>query len=522
MRLIGIGLLAFILTGATFLLPYESFWQDTSRQFSEIVSGQQLIFETSIPDTENANAHIAQIYRNNITKPIILSGLPAYQSVVFGLPVDAGPISGYFKIDATYQVSQEVNGIMRISVNNNRRGEIMLLAGEYTRSLEIPLTLEDLAGNDFIVSFSLLGEGSDGVCASYMGIDAVVEIEPSSALYLTTDGPLESVRDRVISWGNRVNVGWSYRSAEDAHPRLLSAAVQLIRDGYEVTFVSEDQLNALSIDDLRQLTKIPLSEPKLLEWPFAIADKGSNSGIRRFHRATSWRTRYNLDDFDGREMPASLDYAVMLGWPGHDAFWTVTTTLNNHIVQIESVPASERVFESVVGLPVEFHQTDNVIEVTATSSLNDDGKCDTGPELVAEMLTESVLIGAGTGLDSGLSTLTALLDGFSNVALVDVPLLTPAEALMVSQLISAAVPYHLTIEPTPQSIHILPFSRSDLKELEALRISPSLDWVVYFHQTDKTIHAARASRDELDTLRLVPTTGILVKFSEPVPAVFQP
>eukprot|EP00581_Thalassiosira_minuscula_P027189 CAMPEP_0184406244 /NCGR_PEP_ID=MMETSP0738-20130409/1434_1 /TAXON_ID=385413 /ORGANISM="Thalassiosira miniscula, Strain CCMP1093" /LENGTH=88 /DNA_ID=CAMNT_0026763059 /DNA_START=26 /DNA_END=288 /DNA_ORIENTATION=+ len=88
------------------------------------------------------------------------------------MPVDARPTSGYLQIDATSQVLAGVEGVLRISITGTRRGEMLLHPGEAGRSLQIPLSPMDFAGNQLVVSFSLQGTGPQHQCGAKDGIEA--------------------------------------------------------------------------------------------------------------------------------------------------------------------------------------------------------------------------------------------------------------------------------------------------------------------------------------------------------------
>ena len=288
MRMIGIGLLGFLLAGIALLLSTMNILENGKRYVREITTGPQLVFEHRTPALADGS-HTAILSRTNSDHPVILSGFPAYQSVAFTLPVDARPTSGYLQIKATSQVLDGVEGVLRISIHNTRRGEMLLRPGEAGRALQIPLSPTDLAGPQLVVSFSLQGTGPQRQCAPDDGVAAVVEIETTSAVYLTLDGPLSSVGDRVRAWGDMVRVGWPHWLKEEEQLRRLVLATQLSRRGVTAVFQPSERDQALSTKDLRDLLETVPGQVQAVSNGGRFAWSGANAGMRRFHRKAVWR-----------------------------------------------------------------------------------------------------------------------------------------------------------------------------------------------------------------------------------------
>ena len=284
--MIGIGLMGFLLAGVALLLSTMNILEKGQRYLNELADGPQLVFEnrTAVPA---ADVDTAVVFRSNPSQPVILSGLPAYQGVAFNMPMDARPTSGYLQIDATLQVLEGVEGVLRISIDNTRRGEMLLRPGEVGRSLRIPLSPTDFTRDQLVVSFSLQGEGSGSQCSTDEGLEAVVEIETTSAVFLTLDRTLETARDRVNAWGQLVRVAWPGWLNHDERLRRLILATQFKQRGVETVLVDGHSVDALTTLELREALpffSLPEHREQQSAWPRTIAIKGANSGLRRFHR----------------------------------------------------------------------------------------------------------------------------------------------------------------------------------------------------------------------------------------------
>jgi len=197
MRLIGIGLLAFLLAGVALFLSNSSALQIGVRTLSEAALGPNLVFETQTKDVTSHSKWDAVVHRADPDTPIILTGLPAYQGATFYLPIDARPTSGYLQIDATTQSLSGVEGVLRVNIGNEKRAELLLRPGEAGRSLRIQLTDIELAREQLVVSFSLLGDGPHRSCGIDTGHEVIVEIETTSATIAETSNripPADSSR----------------------------------------------------------------------------------------------------------------------------------------------------------------------------------------------------------------------------------------------------------------------------------------------------------------------------------------
>ena len=414
MRMIGIGLMGFLLAGVALLLSTMNILDQGRAYLGTLAEAPDLVFEPRLP-TRAEGTNAAVILRTNPDHPVSLSGFPAYQSVAFTFPVDARPTSGYLQIDATSQVLAGVEGVLRISIHNARRGEVLLRSGQAGRSLQIPLSPTDFAGDQLVVSFSLQGTGPQHQCAQDGGISAVVEIETPSAIFLTLDAPMTSARDRVHSWGNVARVAWPHWLKPDEQARRLVLATQAARRGLRTAFVAGPD-GALDTGALRAALGA-LAVPVAAEFDGALARSGANAGLRRFHRQASWRTRYDLAS--GEAVPERLDLDMQFGRLMGNQHWALTVTLNNRLVFQGHITGAQAEYEAAIALPLDLQARTNTLEIVAATTAPTTGICDQGPELVAEVLPTSRLVLGDAGLADPLAKVHAALSqvGPINVAL---------------------------------------------------------------------------------------------------------
>lgn len=454
MRMIGIGLTGFLLAGVALLLSTMNILERGQHLFQEIATGPQLVFEHRLSASAQGN-DTAEILRSNPDHPVILAGFPAYQSVAFTFPKDARPTSGYLQINATTQVLAGVEGVLRISIHNTRRGELLLRPGEAGRSLQIPLSLSDFAGDQLVVSFSLQGTDTQQQCGPEDGIAAIVEIETTSALHLTLNEPLVSARDRVSAWGDVVRVSWPAWLQQDEQLRRLLLGVDAKRHGLRTLFMAAGEEDALTTVALREaLATVSGAPVPTVNDPQTLAQTGVNAGVRRFHHATSWRARYTLEDGGKQRIPAHLDMRLALGDLFGDHLWSLTVTLNNRLLLQDSFKAEQREYGVRIDLPADWQGAHNQIEIVATTTAQRDGVCDQGPELVAEMLPETQLVPGEEIYAGPIDDLRTMLGALDPIHVSLTESLTAVQAEQFARWLAQIAPPTATLKPARQTAHI--------------------------------------------------------------------
>lgn len=468
MRMIGIGLLGFLLAGIALLLSTMNILEKGQRYVREITNGPQLVFEHRTP-AEAESSHTATLSRTNSDHPVILSGFPAYQSVAFTMPVDARPTSGYLQINATSQVLDGVEGVLRISIHNTRRGEMLLRPGEVGRTLQIPLSPTDLAGSQLVVSFSLQGTGPQSQCGPDDGLAAVVEIETTSAVYLTLDAPLETARDRVRAWGDVVRVGWPHWLKEDEQLRRLVLAAQSQRRGLTTAFQNTEPHLALTTKDLREVLQSVPDPVQHGSFDGRLAQSGASAGVRRFHHKAVWRERYDLAGAYALPMPKELALNMQLGHLLGDAFWSLSVTLNDRLVYQSNIAGAQGALTAYIDLPTEVQAAANTLEIVATTTRGRAGPCDEGPELVAEVLPTSHLIAGDAVFADPMSEMHRALKDVIPIRVAMVGQLNAADAARASHLLNLTIPHGSPFKPSMNAAHVTVLAPDSATEAFAVK-----------------------------------------------------
>lgn len=455
MRMIGIGLTGFLLAGVALLLSTMNVLEQGERLVRKIASGPHLVFEHQLAVTAQDEDTVA-ILSSGQDHPVILSGFPAYQSVAFTLPKDARPTSGYLQINATSQVLAGVEGVLRISITGTRRAEMLLRPGEAGRSLQIPLSPAEFAGDQLVVSLSLQGTDPRQHCGQEDSIAAIVEIETTTALHLTLDRPLTSARDRVHAWGDVVRVSWPAWLKPDEQMRRLVLGAKAKQHGFSTQFLAAGAEDALTTVALREvLETVPKADNQSPDEAIQLAQGGAYLGLRRFYRSAEWRMRYMLSDGADQHVPSHIDLRMAFGdlFGGHD--WSLTVTLNNRLVLQDSFEGRRLDYRERVNLPVDWQKESNQIEVVAATTAPRDGICDQGPELVAEMLQDTRLV---AGPDVYRGPVAELRETLGTTAPLNVALatsLTTLRAELVANWLAQIVPPSTMLKPARRIAQIV-------------------------------------------------------------------
>ena len=485
MRMIGIGLMAFFVAWAVFFLSSQNIPQRGLRQISEIAFGPQMVFETKPQKASVVGQKDKVFFRSNSITPIILTGLPARQGAVFSMPIDARPTSGYLQIDITSQVLGDVKGALRISINNTKRGEILLYPGEAGRSLLIPLLPSELIKERLVVSFSTLGSHATQNCSSKDGIDVIVEIETTSGIYLNLDRAIETPRDQVLSQGRTVQINWDQALTKQRKTELLDLGAGLIRNKERVLFNTSQPSIGLSVQELKVLkATLPKMMENKIKLPSYVAKQGANFGLRRFYETTSWRIKYAPRQYIERKLPIALELNLELSGLRDDAFWTILITFNGSLVHSEALAVGMKSYRKQVSLNTQEQMANNLIEVTAYSSENHVGVCNEGPLLTAQMEADTALVGGDKRFDVQLQGLQNALSQYKQVGISGLDDITDHQASLLSRLIAAVVPETTKLVAMDKSPEIQFLKRSQFKTAVQAHSERHMRWIVTFDDAE--------------------------------------
>lgn len=363
-----------------------------------------------------------------VGRNVQISGLPGYGRMAFLLPMGHRVTEASLVLPYVSEIPDTVNAILRVSVNGQRRHEVLLAAGRERRELVLPLLARDLARNTVQISFAVTGVSTTGLCSTDIG-NALVTLAPEARLDALTARPLVLPDDRYRAAGGVAGLAWPKDGTDESKAKLLMLAAQAIRAGLEIELRptgAEPGGFMATPGDLAAMLAGPGSwnGPSMRrEWPLALTDgETGGASLRTFTGSHSWRHGFTADDLPDGRLPATLDYGLRLGplipagpaprqMPdGAGQGWLVHVTLNGSL--IEAFTTTEGELRRRAALPPELLRHGNQIEITVGRSFGVEGVCNDGPPLIAELAADSVLL-PGVGRVRGISAQLADLVGDS-------------------------------------------------------------------------------------------------------------
>lgn len=452
MRLAGIGVLALFLVGILIYLgqsgTFDGAWDRSGgAQNARFGDSNQAVLASF--DTDGTAVFGAPVVQD---APLILSGLPSYGGMKFRLPVDARPTSGDFELFFTSLVAQDVEGVLRVSINGVKRADYLLNQGEKTDSLQVQLTPAELASGVLNVGLSLQGRGPIAECTSDDAIAAVVNVSGTSGLRLNLSDAPQSATDRLALWGDRVPVTWATGGADTA--AVIHQTAILTEKGYSPIFVEtgvelEELLALASEADRRNDINVPSV------YPISLASDPVNEGLRKFNRRVNWRYAYKAAELPDGRLPSSLDLRLQIGPSTDQLQRDVVVTLNDSLLFSRRIADGAERLNQSIAIPAALQKRANALDITVSAYDAQDLRCGDIAQSVAELLPETALQGGDAQLEGEMPTLRAALARVGSVKF-DVSGLSAPDAAAASVLLSVLGPSEWEMWDAAGTATILP------------------------------------------------------------------
>lgn len=439
MRILGLGLLTILLVALlrfTLITPdiasfvglestdgrrtYDLALQDAQEECLPPGSGTLHTFPLRERDTWNA-----------------LTGAPGFTSVSFDLPRQANVIGGALILDIAAELQEEAVARLRINVNGERRGEIVLAAGRADSEIRIDLRPRDLMQGTLDVSLATVGTFPQRMCEPGWNGGLIVRIEPSSRVELRTDGPLTDIGDRLLVSGSPQRLVWpSAGAGETGAVDLVAFAVDRRVRGLQSVFVPQTQDScsgaiALEPSDLAALSRSqpsPGADVVPADWPVSVARTGPNATARFFGQSEIWRHAYDLRAMPDAEYPTALDLRMRVAGLTGDAAWLLSVTLNDSLIHSERLTGNTLDIVREVALPFELQAVSNRLDVRIVKADGRDLAICVGAETTstAQMLPTTKLLGGVAPDDPSLGEFLSAVTGPVQLRLSD--MLTATDA----------------------------------------------------------------------------------------------
>jgi hypothetical protein len=508
MRLIGIGLLAFLLAGVLVLLGQGGAFKAGWSKLSGSEQQQFADYEGAVEHGSDTGGTDVFTTGQDSDTPLILSGLPSYAGRIFRLPIDSRQINGRYELLFTSRVTEGVEGVLRVSINGIKRADILLNQSKVQQKVQIELTASELSSSALDVGLSLQGRGPIAQCSPDDSIAAVVEIKPKSGLRLELAKPVETTRDRLALWGGRVPVRWDSAKGNADRLATIVHGARVMQKGYSLHF-GRTGLDSNALNKLSGEANAYRDDFIQAGYPIPLTSNEINRGMRKFDRQTSWRYHYSARDLPDQTLPSALDMRLAVGPTGNDARYDVTVSLNEHMLFSRRLaPQTERISQSI-SLPAALQQADNKLEISLATADANDVRCGTETQSIAELLSDAILKPGVQKASDNLSILRMKLLATRDVALTGA-IDTAVDARAAAQLLSELDPRDLSFVTGSKAatIHIV---IGDIRAAVAKKRAQPNDWIV-FRSLDRSAGVVALPVGKIDS-RSNPAVALLISLS---------
>ncbi|MBY5933249.1 hypothetical protein KUV51_09595 [Tateyamaria omphalii] len=476
MRLLGLGLFTILMVA----LARFALMQPDVQSFVGLRDGNQRIqhdLVSRLPtDTELQSADGTQhtfIVRESDTWTA-LTGSPGFASASFNMPKEVPVVSGELILDVRAELQPDSVARMRINVNGERRGEIVLSEGVNANTIRINLLPSDLTQSQLLVTLGASGTFANQSCRRDWNGGMIVRIEPTSRIELETEGPLLDLNDRLRATGNPYHISWPDNPENIEYESLISFAVdQSFRDIRTVFVPADAEVVPAGVrfspDDFSTAARMmenAVREVDEVAWPLPIALEGSLAEARYFEYDTAWRYAYDLRTTPNAEYPTALAFGMRAIGLQAEAEWLLTVTLNDVIVFAEKFEGASLDLNRTVELPERLHDFSNVLEIRLISSERQNQEfCTTGSPITAQLKQSTVLRGGVPAEDRTIGQFINALNGPLHLEVSDQ--LNAAEASTAVPFLAEAfgnrVQWITGDAAGPQDDHVLVNTRSELQ-----------------------------------------------------------
>jgi hypothetical protein len=467
-RLIGIGLLCLMLVGLALVLAERrhdiATMIDAPAEDGRI---ERIFRSASASDAEEPLLDLGDpipFFRTEADEWLALTGFPAFAKATFRLPRDTVPDLGQAVLNLTSDILESGSGSLRISINGKKRGELILQDGHQKYRVIIPLTPVELASGEIVVSFSTTGITPSPLCGERHPTGSLVEIEPDSRIELKIDRKDLSVRDALLASGSPGRVIWPRIELGEERATRLGLALAMAREGTEILFIDEDYRKDTDVDlDLSEYTPMQTSNALLpskylisftsaetgedagANWPLAVADVGDNAKMREFQNETAWRIPFSLNDTPEGKAPTSVQFTILASALELGDTWLLSVSQNERLIYSERIPANGQEIAREVALPVNGQTLSNEVKITLNSSAPRPDPCLGGPEAVAQLKDNSVLIGGRRLEESMRDVITGDLAADNVIFLRSPEVIGAAQANLAMDLLAGVVPANVLL-----------------------------------------------------------------------------
>lgn len=471
LRLLGISVLVFFVIGFAMMYSRDSGFR---HGISAFLRGTGGAVERGLGDLTGADRGGPQMGNTTlrIARPqqsawLGLTGFPDETVVHFPLPHVGGYQTGELALTFDVQLAEGGDGRLTISVNGERREELVLTVGLQSLTARIPLTQADLMGDRLSLQLSARGTTNSGqICPSDSANNGVaISLRPESHLLLRSLRDLSDPETALLAAPEplRIYLGQDIGSQTVA----LWATQYLQRAGVEA-LLSDEPLLPGQLVVTNQLDTPPIAladdgsiivhqEPGLDRvisyhgldtfardlpdtWPVAVDALTSDTLARSFRGSKRWTVPYRIADLPDGLTPTRFDLALRTSILDNDYVWTVRISLNGNLLHSARLPGGNPDIALSVGLPIELQGLENALLIELIDTSPNQSICRAAPDAQAQLLPESRLSADGAQPESGWGNLVHRLAVADSVAPGSHGLLSVQQATRVAAMLAQFLP----------------------------------------------------------------------------------
>jgi len=415
MRLLGFLILClFALTGLK--IGYErrgEILQFASNQFNSVMEIQRAGFNTNTPQVTfegRAMQQVAVSMRES-GKLNTLVGMPSFARVHFDLPKSATATAGRLVLKVSGTLGENVDGVLRVSVNGVQRTAELLQTGPQRRDVAVQLNAAELSAQTLTVALSVDGN-SNSQAGSCSAVGAVVKILPSSFVSLQLMQEITDPADKLLLAGSAARLAWPTWPAlkRNDQAQVLATAFEISQRGTQVLFAPKGHtLPTLSVSDIKKLGAALPNRKEALKTD--QADLASALGQRRtkeFASKARWRMPFDAQALQGQAQAVDLALTYTSAFAS-DLPWLIAVYLNDRLIYGDVADANSGQIQARVALPQGSVARDNVLSVTFRNGAPTSDLCGVGAPTVAE-LTTARLVTVASNTPTPMAALAPVLE----------------------------------------------------------------------------------------------------------------
>lgn len=480
-----------------------------------------------------------------------LTGFPDQTSLRFPVPYVGGYNSGALELHFDSQVAQGGDGLLTISVNGDRRAQIVLDTGHNTYNVNIPLTLSDMLADTVVLHLAARGTTNSGQICSVDSANSgsAVSLLPASAMVLKAMREINDPQTTLMALPDPLLIYLG--TTEEAQVLAIGAAQRMERDGVPSTLVDDATLPGRIIvtDSGGEPVQIDASGNVILngaagieraiafhhadtvapqtivDWPVGVAELTADTAAQDFRGSTRWTIPYNIADLPGGLMPTHLDLALRTSLLADGLDWIVRVSLNGNMVQTARLPGNVADIRMPIELPIGMQGLSNVLDVKLIDTSPNQNTCGAAPDAQAQLLAQSSLSALGTQPLDGWGALVRRLASAASVTRGTNGVVDASQATRLAAMLAQFLPANLNYvsEPDATALTLTMVDKDNLAELlQSTGVAKAADgsrsWLIIATggtATDSLGLSDLASLDQVSLLNRMYSTSLAILVQTP-------